>query len=176
VRVSGGGGDGDVAAEADDVVETQLLGQHPVELLVTEAAVGDNAHLDVGGQQFGQPHQHTMLVEAAVVLERALVDGQPHQGRGAAVIGDQRQHDGGLLVGVEVGPVQCHHDGGSCANDVGHPTGEDVIDVDLGIGEQAIDLLGGMLGVQAANGGKAPADGADRERGAAQHAEGGVRE
>jgi hypothetical protein len=45
-----GGGDGDVAAEADDVVEAQLLGQHPVELLVTEAAVGDHAHLDVSRQ------------------------------------------------------------------------------------------------------------------------------
>ena len=101
-----GGGDGDVAAEADDVVEAQFLGQHPVELLVTEAAVGDNAHLDVGRQQFGQPHQHAMLVEAAVVLERALVDRQPHQRGGTAVIGDQRQHDGGLVVGIEVGPVQ----------------------------------------------------------------------
>src|SRR6202042_1945360 len=44
----GGGGDGDVAAEADDVVEIQLLGQHSVELLVAEAAVSDNAYLDVG--------------------------------------------------------------------------------------------------------------------------------
>ena len=54
---TGGGGDRDVAAEADDVVEIQLLGQHPVEFLVAEAAIGDNAHLDVGRQQFGEPHR-----------------------------------------------------------------------------------------------------------------------
>jgi hypothetical protein len=92
------------------------------------------------------------------------------------VIGDQRQHDGGLLVGIEVGPVQCHHDGAACADDVGHPAGEDVVDPDVRIGEQAVDLFGGMLGVQASGGGKAPADGADRERGATQHANGGVAE
>src|SRR5271167_3464518 len=75
-----------------------------------------------------------------------------------------------------VGPVQGHHDGGSCADDVGHPAGEDVIDVDLRVGEQAIHLLGGMLGVQAAGSGQPLADGADRKGGAAQHTEGGVAE
>ena len=106
-----------------------------------------------------------------MVLERALVDRQPHQGRGAPMVGDQRQHDGGLVVGIEVGPVQGHQNGGSCADDVGHPAGEDGIDVDLGVGKQAVDLLGGMLGVQAAGGGEAPADRADRKGTAAQHAE-----
>ena len=57
-----GGGDGDVAAEADDVVELQFLGQQPVELVVAEAAIGHDAHLDVGRQEFGQAHQHAILV------------------------------------------------------------------------------------------------------------------
>src|SRR3984957_2411769 len=127
---AGGGGDGDVAAEADDVVEIQLLGQHPVEVLVAEATIGNNAPLDVGRQQFGEPHQHAMLVEAAVVLERVLIDGQPYQGCGAAVVGDQGQHDGGLFVGIEVGPVQCHHDGVACADDVGDPANKNIVDVD----------------------------------------------
>ncbi len=48
---------------------------------------------------------------------------------------DQRQHDAGLLVGIEVGAVQGHHDGGSRADDVGHPAGEDVVDVDLRVPE-----------------------------------------
>ena len=47
--------------------------------MVAEAAVGDHADLDLGWQQFGQPHQHAMLIEAAVGLERALVDGEPGQ-------------------------------------------------------------------------------------------------
>ena len=37
-----------------------------------------------------------------MVLECVLVDGQPYQRGGTAVIGDQRQHDCGLLVGIEV--------------------------------------------------------------------------
>src|SRR5208282_5879488 len=178
---AGGGGDGDVAAEADDVVETQLFGQRPVELLVAEAAVGDHAHLDVGRQQFGQPDQQAMLVEAAVVLERALVDprvkpgDQPYQGCGTT----PRVKPGGRLRSVisdsmmvaclsaspgsspwagSVGPIQRYHDGSSCADDVGHPAGEDIVDLDVRVGEQAIDLFGGMLGVQATGGGQALAD------------------
>jgi hypothetical protein len=30
---------------------------------------------------------------------------------------------------VEVGPVQCHHDGAACTDDVGHPANEDIVDV-----------------------------------------------
>ena len=117
-----------------------------------------------------------MLVEATVVLERALIDRQPHQGCGTPMIGDQRQHDGRLVIGIEVGPVQRHHDGASRADDIGHPAGEDIVDVDLRVGEQTIHLLGRMLGVQGAGGSEPLANGADREGGAAQHAKGGVAE
>jgi hypothetical protein len=79
------------------------------------------------------------------------------------MIGDQGQHDGGLLVGVEVGPIQCHHDGVACADDVGHPAGKDAIDVDVRVGEQSVDLLGRVLGVQTSGGRESLADGADRE-------------
>ena len=103
-------------------------------------------------------------------------DGQSHRGYGMAVAGDQRQYDGGLLVCLEIGPVQCHHNGVAWADDVRHPAGKDIVDLDLWVGEQAIDLVGRMFGVQAAGGGEALADGADREAGAAQHAEGGVAE
>jgi hypothetical protein len=92
------------------------------------------------------------------------------------MVGDQGQHDGRLLVRLEVGPVQCHNDGASRADDVGHPAGDDVVDVDLRVGEQTIDLLGRMFGVQAAGGSEALTNSADREGGAAQHAKGGVAE
>jgi hypothetical protein len=42
------------------------------------------------------------------------------------VIGDQCQHDGGLFVGVEVGPVYGRHDGVPCANDQRQKIGWDV--------------------------------------------------
>ena len=43
-------GHGDVATEADDVVEFQLLGQHLVEVMIAESAIGNDAHLDVRRQ------------------------------------------------------------------------------------------------------------------------------
>ena len=64
----------------------------------------------------------------------------------------------------------------TCADDVGHPAGEDVIDVDHRVGEQAVHLFGRMLGVQTTSGSEALTDRADRKRGAAQHAEGGIAE
>src|SRR4249920_3083823 len=110
-----GGGYRDVAAEADDVVEIQFFSQHLVKLLITEAAIGNDTYLDPCRQQFSKPHQHAMLIECAVVLERLLVDGQPNQRCRATVIGDQCQHDGGLSVSIEVGPVHRHHNAVPCA-------------------------------------------------------------
>ena len=51
---------------------------------------------------------------------------------------------------------------------------EDVVEVDHRVGEQAPHLFRGMRGVQATCSGEALTDHADRERGAAQHAEGGI--
>ena len=56
------------------------------------------------------------------------------------------------------------------------PADEDIVDLDLRVGEQAVHLFGGMPRVQAACGGEALTNGADRERGATQHAEGRVAE
>jgi hypothetical protein len=53
----------------------------------------------------GQTDQHAAFVEAAPVLELGLVYRQPDQRCGAAVLGDQGKHDGGLVISVEVGPV-----------------------------------------------------------------------
>ena len=63
-----GGGDRDVAAEADGEVELQLFGPQPVELAVAKAAVGNEADLDSDGQRFGQADQRLVLVTVAAVL------------------------------------------------------------------------------------------------------------
>ena len=49
-RLAIGGSDRDVAAKADDEVELQFLAQHPVELVVAEAAIGHDPHTDLGGR------------------------------------------------------------------------------------------------------------------------------
>ena len=89
-RLAIGGGDRDVATEADDEVELQFLGQHPVELVVAEAAIGHDAHTDIGGQDFGQTHQDLILVAVATVFQRRLIHGQPNQRRGPSVARQQR--------------------------------------------------------------------------------------
>ena len=48
-RLAVGGGHLDTAPETDAEVETQLLSQHPIQLLVAEATVGHDAHADTGG-------------------------------------------------------------------------------------------------------------------------------
>jgi len=54
-----------------------------------------------------------------------------------------------------------------------HPQGQDVIDLDAGVGRQPVDLFDRMLGCQAAGGSQAMPDGGDGERCTVQHADGG---
>ena len=63
------GGHRDVAAEANDVAEFQLLGQHPVQLLVAEPALGYDAHLDVARQSLSQADKHLIFIVVPPVLE-----------------------------------------------------------------------------------------------------------
>ena len=67
----------DVATEADDVVEFQLLGQHPVELLIAEPAIGHDAHLDVRRQGIGQADKRLVLIFVPPVLEGGCVHREP---------------------------------------------------------------------------------------------------
>jgi hypothetical protein len=122
-------GHGHVATEADDVIELQRLGQKPVELLITEAAIGHDRHLDTGWQCVGQPDKRLIFILVSMVLERGGVDREPYQRGGAAVPGHQRQHDGGLAIGVEVGPVHRYLDAGTRPHDGGNPVAKCRIDV-----------------------------------------------
>ena len=90
------------------------------------------------------------------------------------MIGDQRQHDGRLVVCIEIGPIHRHHDGGAGADDVGHPQGQDFIDLDAVVGQQPVNLFGRVLGRQAARRREAMSDRGDGERCTVQDTEGGV--
>ena len=67
-----GGHHRDVAAGADDEVEPPPLSQHPIEFLIAEATVGDDANLDVGGQGIGETDQRLVFVFVAMALEAAV--------------------------------------------------------------------------------------------------------
>jgi len=67
-----------------------LLGENPIEFLVAETAVGDNADLDVRWQGVSEADQDLILILVAMVFECGSVDGEPQQRRSAAVAGQQR--------------------------------------------------------------------------------------
>jgi len=57
----------------------------------------------------------------AMVLQGGGIHREPHQRGSASVAGQQREHNGGLAVGVEVGPVHCHIDAAARSHHVRDP-------------------------------------------------------
>jgi hypothetical protein len=88
--------------------------------------------------------------------------------------GQQREHDGGLAVGVEIGPIHGHIDAAPGSYHVGDPVAQCGVDIDPLVGQQPVHLLDRMLGHQAARQGEALADRIDRQRSGLDDAEGGV--
>jgi len=154
----------DVGAEADDAIELQVFGQHPVEFLVAKATIRHDAHAHPGGQHLGQALQHLILVRIPTVLQRGLADRQPDQRRRAAVAGQQRQHDRRLVIGVELGPIQGDHDAVPAAHHIGHPVNQQCINIDPTVGQHSVHLLDRMLGQPSARQCQPLADHADRQR------------
>jgi hypothetical protein len=141
-------GDVDVAAKADHVAEAQL-GQEGEQLLVAEATIGQDGDPASGRHEFRQATQAGVLEVVALLGEFVLPDADPQQRRRAAMAGDQAQHQRGLVVMVEVGPVHRHQSFPPCADLVRNPTGKALPNVDSGVAEQAVHLLDRMLGHQA---------------------------
>ena len=98
-------------------------------------------------------------------LQAFLFHGQPDQRGGTPVFGDQRQHDGGIVVGVEVGPIHRHRDQSADADGVGHLQGQDVIDLDGGVAQRSVDLFDRVLSRQTASRGEPVPNGGNGKRG-----------
>jgi hypothetical protein len=90
------------------------------------------------------------------------------------VPGQQREHDGGLAVGVEIGPIHGHIDAGAGSHHVGNPVAQRGVDIDPLVGQQPVNLLDRVLGHQTPRQGKALADRIDRQGRGLDDAEGGV--
>jgi hypothetical protein len=69
-------GDMDVAAEADHVIEAKFV-KEGKQLLVAEAAIGQNRDTAPRRHQFRQPPQADVLIIVALVLEFFFPDSQP---------------------------------------------------------------------------------------------------
>lgn len=80
--------------------------------------ISHDAHRDGCRQGFSQADEHLIFKLIAVVLAGGFIHREPHQRGGPALSGQQRQHDRGLAVGVELGPVQGDVDAGARSYDV----------------------------------------------------------
>ena len=141
-----------------------------IERLVAEPAVGEHRHLHALGEDLAEALEQPVLVLVSPPLHLGLHHGLPEQWRGATVARDHRQHDRGLVVFVEVGPVERGHDLGTVADDEGDPAREQVPGQDAVVAEQAIDLLHGVLGLEPLRHRERLADRVDPESRAFQHA------
>jgi hypothetical protein len=98
-------GEQDVLPEPDDVMESEcsdLL----VPLLIAEASVCRDGHVDRLGDAVPERLQKLVFVLVATTLERVLLDRLPQQRRRPAVPGHEVRAESGLVVGIELGPVQ----------------------------------------------------------------------
>ena len=140
-------GDVDVAAEADDVVEAQVI-QEGEQLVVAEAAVGEDRDGALRRHELLQPRQASVLEGVALLGEFFFPYRQPQQRSGASMRGHQVERERRLSVAIEIGPVHGDDDLASCSNHAGHPVREAVPDVDARVAEQPVDLLDRVLGDQ----------------------------
>src|SRR4051812_44320970 len=140
--------DVDVATQADHVAEAEL-GQEGEQLLIAEAAIGQDGDPAATRDEVGQAAQAGIFEVVALLRELVLPDADPEQRRRAAMTTDQAQHQRGLVVMVEVGPVHRHQSLLARPDLMRDPTGKALPHVDAMVAEQPVHLLDRMLGDQA---------------------------
>jgi hypothetical protein len=158
------------------IVEFQFLGQKPIQLLITEPTIRQDQDFNIRRQRFGQTPQHTILKGIPMILQRCLVNREPHQRRRAAMVADQRQHNRRLIIGIKVGPVHGNNNIRARPNRMGDPSLREFVNVNPRVGEHPIHLLDGMLGQFSPRQCQPLSDRVHRQRGAAYDPKRGVRQ
>ena len=79
-----------------------------------------------------------------------------------------------MVIGIEVGPVEGEDGLLAVGQQRRHPGGGEGVEVELGVGQEAIDLLDGMLGNEPANAGQARANGGDGQGSGVEDAGSGI--
>jgi hypothetical protein len=156
--------DGDALAEANHLVKAHLQ-QQRIEFLVSKATVGQDRHLHLGGDELPQLQHHRILYFVAQALERRLLHRPSHRGRGPSMLRYQRSHQRGLVVWLEVGPVQCHQRLGALPQYVRYPQGQYLPHGNARVEQQTVHLLHPMRALRALRQGHSLTDGVDRQTG-----------
>ena len=139
------GGNTDVAAKLHDGSEPQGR-QECAQLLVAKAAVGQDRDPATNRGHVGQRSQAGVLEVVAPGCDLLFAGPQPQQWGHPAVAGRQAQHQRGLAVMVEVGPVHRDQDIRPSFQLLQHPEYKAVPDADALVAHQPLQLLDRMLG------------------------------
>lgn len=92
------------------------------------------------------------------------------------MVGLQTDNQSTVVISIELGPVHGDHDLGAFSHHIRDPIIEEIPDVELGIGEQAVHLFHGIFAFEAAGQGEAIADGMDSQRPGLDNPKGGIGE
>jgi hypothetical protein len=169
-----GGGHLHDATKAHDEVEAKLVFEQFVESLVAEAAVGEDRDLHAVGQHLTEPLEEHVLMLIPPPLQLGLHHRLPEQRRGPTMARDHRKDDGGLVIVIEVGPVERRYDLRPVAEDVRDPTREKGPHWDALVAQQPVHLLHGVLRLQPLSHRERVPDGVDAQGGALQDSDRGA--
>ena len=134
----------DRSTKADDEVPPEGL-EHPIQLLVAEAAIRKNGDLDVLLKTLVKPFDHSILVIVALSFQRGFADRHPDKRSRATMARDEIASKGRMIVGIELGPVERDNDLLPRTDHEFRPRMKQQPDVDPAIAQHAIDLLDPML-------------------------------
>ena len=166
-----GGGDEDRLAKADHEVPSFAC-EELVELGIAEASIGDDRDPNVIGDRCVQPQQQLVLeVVSRPVLDVADGDGLPQERRRAAMRGHDVRGDDRVAVARILGPVQGDDHVLALAEDEVDPRQVELLELQVAIGEEPVDLLDRVLGVESLGGREPGADQREGERARFEHSD-----
>ena len=111
LRLPGRGGHQDLSTEPDYGIDVQV-GQERRQLLVAEATVGQDRHANRLGNRLAEAYQKRVFLPVPAGLESRVGDGLPEARGRTPVAGHTIEHPRGLVLVVDVGPLQRHDDVG----------------------------------------------------------------
>lgn len=142
----------DISFKTNEIGKIQLCfeqGKHPSGAKTT---VSHNGGKDTLWQARLEMGKQATLMGITVAFEQGFLVRLPQQRGIATMAGLHADNQSTVVIGIELGPVHGDDELGALADNVRYPVIEQFPDVELGVCEQAVDLLDGMLAGDAAGG------------------------
>ena len=168
-------GEQDVLPEPDDVMKPERANML-VALLVSEASIGRDGHVDRIGDALPEHLQQIVFVLIATPLERALVHRLPQQRCRSPVSGHQVRTQSRLIVGIELRPIERHPSFLPLSENERRPLPCDGPRGEIAVAQHPVELLDAVLRVRASRPCHRVPDDVDAEAGRVKYAQGPKRQ